>query len=68
MEINKCPNCGEYGFNVKETHDNVNFVFRRKKCIFCGTKIKTYEISERDFKMLDMKKEKRLEELDFYGK
>lgn len=68
MEIGKCPNCDKYGFKVVRTTDKVNFIYRKKKCQFCGTRIKTYEINEQDFKSLGIKKEKRLEELDYYGK
>lgn len=42
-----CPHCGEYDSRVTDTRaasvDDEGLVIRRRKCLACGRRFKTYE-------------------------
>lgn len=52
LSVSECEKCGMEQFEVCDSRNRGGIRYRKKRCLVCGNKIKTYEISEYDYKKL----------------
>lgn len=46
----KCPKCNAYGLAIADSRPDGETIRRRRKCLNCGYRFTTYEISEEDYR------------------
>ena len=49
INISKCEVCGTSSFTIYDTRETSGIRRRRRKCLSCGHRSTTYEISKTDF-------------------
>lgn len=48
----KCPRCNALGLTCKDSRPNGETIRRRRRCLNCGYRFTTYEISAEDYRKL----------------
>ena len=61
QNIQICNKCGSNEIACVDSRKNNDYTRRRKKCLCCGNRITTYEISEFDFNKINELKEEMAE-------
>ena len=48
----KCPRCKAYGLSITDSRPDGETIRRRRRCLNCGYRFTTYEISNEDYRNL----------------